>query len=96
MTRAEMLKRIGLTEEQFQQLLRKFGAFYAPLGPSEKAVVNRALPTLRRAARAFGRDVTTEDLRELLKPPTDAGGMFGEWEEVETVLNETDDDDDDD
>jgi len=97
MTRAEMLKSMGLTEDEFRQLLVKFGVFYASLRPNQRAVVNRALPSLRRAARSLGRDVASEDLREMLKSPAECIGIFIEWDEVEEIIsNKTDNDDNDD
>jgi Ca2+-binding EF-hand superfamily protein len=94
MTRDEMLRKMGLTEEQFRNLRQSFGAFYAKLSPEEKKVVDRTLPSLRRAARSLGPDVTENDLRELLKRRPEDNGGLGELEQVlQVILSKTDDDD---
>lgn len=76
MTHKEMLKRMGLTEEEFRDLLTKFRHFYDLLNANQKAVVTRSLPTLEAAARSFGPDVSVEDMQELLGADA-AGGVFG-------------------
>ncbi len=96
MTHGEMLKRMGLTEDEFTQLLMKFRVFYASLSPAQKAVVNRTLPTLRRAARSLGSGVTAPDLRVLLTTGTtdSNAGTFGQ-DGYDWLLNQGNGDDDD-
>jgi|HubBroStandDraft_1064217.scaffolds.fasta_scaffold75485_2 hypothetical protein len=70
MTRSEMLKHLGLTDEEFQNLLLKFRVFYASLTASERAVVNRLIPKFKHVAGLFGGDVSRDDMKKFLAPET--------------------------
>jgi len=69
MTRAELLKQLGLTDEELSTLVLKFRVFYASLTAPERAVVDRLLPRFRHAAGLFGGDVTRDELKVLIAPP---------------------------
>ena len=65
MNRDEMLKELGVTSKELHDFLGKFSAFLATLDTKEKAMMHRALPTLHQVLKAFGPDVTAEELLEL-------------------------------
>ena len=62
MTKEEMLKKSGLSEEQFKQLVSKFKDFLAKLDENQRAAVIRWLPSLERVAASFGPALTAERL----------------------------------
>jgi len=78
MTHDEMLKRTGLTEHEFKHMLTAFRAFYGSLNAKEKAVVNRALPTLEQALKALGGDMDVDDFQVLLSSGGGTSGAFGQ------------------
>ena len=69
MDNAEMLKQLGLSPDDFNNLLLKFRVFYGSLTDSELKVVNRLLPTFSQAAALFGGKIDRDQLRRLLAPP---------------------------
>jgi hypothetical protein len=76
MTRSEMLKKMGLKDEELKDLMQKFRNFKDTLNAHQLRVVTRSLPTVTAAAKTFGDDVTAEDLQQLFG--TDAtSGSFG-------------------
>lgn len=75
MNRSEMLKRMGLSEQELKELLEHFRHFYKRLNDRQKAVVRRSLPTLEQAAKSFGPDVTSGQMQELFDAD-DNGGTF--------------------
>jgi hypothetical protein len=66
MTKEEMLKRSGLTEKEFKELVHKFLHFLSSLDPAQKAAVHRWLPSPSRVAKSFGPDVTPEQLADVV------------------------------
>jgi hypothetical protein len=73
MTRQEMLDRIGLTDEEFKDLVHKFQAFHNSLNQPQRAAVKRTIPSAAAAAATFGSDVTPEHLGQLVGVhPTDS------------------------
>lgn len=91
MTRDEMLKRMGLNEHEFKQLVERFRDFYGNLNAAQQAVVNHALPGFRQAVGLFGADIRKEDVKALLTshpqlpgapppapPPPGTAGAFGQ------------------
>jgi len=58
MTREEMLKKSGLTEEEFRELVHKFKSFHSSLNPAQRAAVDRWLPSAERIAASFGPALT--------------------------------------
>jgi hypothetical protein len=61
-----MLDRIGLTDEEFKDLVQKFQTFHESLNPVQRAAVKRSLPNSAAIAATFGPDVTPEHLGQLL------------------------------
>jgi len=66
MTRDEMLKKSGLTEAEFRELVEKFRSFHGSLNSAQRAAVNRWLPSAERIAASFGPALTVEKLAENL------------------------------
>jgi hypothetical protein len=66
MTRQEMLKQMGLTQEELKDLLVRLTKLRADLTEPQRAVFDRSLPTHATAAKTFGADVTAANLQELL------------------------------
>lgn len=62
MTKEEMLKKSGLTEAEFKELVSKFKTFLNQLNPAQRAAVDRWLPSLQRVAASFGPALTAERL----------------------------------
>jgi hypothetical protein len=75
MDRKEMLKKMGLSENQLKHLLETFRHFYQGLEPAEKAVIRRSLPTLEEAARSFDHGIKAGDL-EVLFETSSSGASF--------------------
>jgi hypothetical protein len=73
MTRDEMLKRLGLSDEELKDLLHKFVKFHKSLNDHQKAVIERSLPTTAAAAKTFGPTVTPEHLEQLFGTSLDTG-----------------------
>jgi hypothetical protein len=66
MTREEMLKKSGLTEPEFRDLVKKFKDFHSSLKPAQRAAVDRWLPSAERIAASFGPALTREMLAKNL------------------------------
>jgi hypothetical protein len=66
MTREEMLKKSGLTEAEFRELVAKFKGFHNSLNAAQRAAVDRWLPSAERIAASFGPALTREKLAENL------------------------------
>lgn len=62
MTREEMLKKSGLTEAEFKDLVDKFKKFSSSLNPAQRAAVDRWLPSAERIAASFGPALTRQML----------------------------------
>jgi hypothetical protein len=82
MTDDELLKAMGLSDEELRDLLARTDAFFQELGRSERKVVKETMPSIAEAAKTFGRDVTPAELTKFLKAraPRDAlfiAGYFG-------------------
>jgi hypothetical protein len=78
MTREEMLKKMGLTHEELNDLLHKFRNFESSLNENQRAVVTQSLPTAAAAAKSFGPDISAHELERLIKPDR-LEGIFAFW-----------------
>jgi len=67
MTRQEFLGEVGLSNDEFRDLIQKFVSFLEPLNEAQRDAIHRSLPTIAEAARSLGPDVTQERLGEVLK-----------------------------
>lgn len=74
MTREEMLKRMGLTEKEFKELVREFRKFYGGLNPAQQAVVHHALPRFEQVIGLFGHDIKKADVKMMLRSDDPGGG----------------------
>jgi|HubBroStandDraft_1064217.scaffolds.fasta_scaffold03595_6 hypothetical protein len=61
MTKEEMLRKSGLTEEEFRELVSKFRSFLNQLNPAQRAAVDRWLPSAARVAASFGPALSVEE-----------------------------------
>lgn len=73
MTREDMLKQLGLTHEEFKDLLLKLAVLRLSLNESQRAVLDRSLPSPSSAATTFGDDVTAGHLQELFGAEVQGG-----------------------
>ena len=60
MTRQEFLGEVGLSNDEFRDLIQKFVSFLEPLNEAQRDAIHRSLPTIAEAARSLGPDVTQE------------------------------------
>jgi hypothetical protein len=75
MTHDEMLKRLGLSDEELKELLQKFDKFHKSLNDRQRAVIDRSLPTTAATAKTFGATVTPAHLQKLFSTNLNTG-MF--------------------
>ena len=89
MSHEEMLRHLGLTDQELKDLLQKFNRFYGELNKDQQATVTRSLPALDEAARTFGPDVNAPDLDTLLKThaPDDASVGVAVFEGINPIRN---------
>jgi division protein CdvB (Snf7/Vps24/ESCRT-III family) len=71
MNREELLKALGLSDQEFRELLDKFNVFLSSLDKNQQAVVRRSLPTIGQALHALKPDVTAADLEEFFRSDDD-------------------------
>ncbi len=62
-----MLKQLGVSQQQFKDLLQKFQNFHNSLDEQQRKVVQSSMPNLKQAAAAFGPDVKEDDLHQLFE-----------------------------
>lgn len=67
MTRRELLDQLGLTSDEFRDLMQKFVYFLEPMNEAQQDAVRRSMPTIAEAARSFGPRVNEEQLGEILR-----------------------------
>ncbi len=75
MTHREMIEKLGLTEKQYRELMKRFAEFCKSLDEDQKRVVRHNLPRMEQAARSLGPDVTVEDFKEFCGTEVSAMGM---------------------
>jgi len=75
MTREEMLKRLGLTKAENDDLMNKLGKFLVTLNPQQKKVFMNLMPKSQDVVKSFGPGVTVEDLETLATPTALAAGV---------------------
>jgi hypothetical protein len=66
MNHDEMLRKLGLTEAQYRDLMDKFLKFCQGLDEDQKKLVRHNLPSLEQAAKSFGPDVSVEDFKKFV------------------------------
>ena len=67
MNREDMLAKLGVSQDQLQDLFRKFEAFFSSLDTQQQQVVKVSLPSVKEAVDAFGADATESDLLNLFQ-----------------------------
>lgn len=67
MNREDMLKQLGVSQQQLQDLMQKFQTFFSSLDTQQQQVVKASMPTVKQAAAAFGSEVNEADLLDLFK-----------------------------
>jgi predicted metal-binding transcription factor (methanogenesis marker protein 9) len=75
MTNEEMLAKMGISPEEFADLLKKHADFMMSLSSAQRAVVRASMPCFTAAAESFGPIATIADLQRLLEDsrPEDMG-----------------------
>ncbi|HSY36477.1 MAG TPA: hypothetical protein VK814_12055 [Acidobacteriaceae bacterium] len=66
MTKREFLDQLGLSSEEFRDLMQKFVYFLEPLNEAQRDAVRRSMPTIAEAASSLGPDLTQDQLGEIL------------------------------
>jgi hypothetical protein len=66
MTQDEFLKRIGLTHEEFVDLVRKFNKFARSLSKTQMMAVEGSMLPLSDAARTFDPDLSENDFADIV------------------------------
>jgi hypothetical protein len=66
MTKQEFLEGLGLSSEEFRDLMQKFGDFVESLNEAQQGVVRRSMPTVAETSRSFGPKMTPKDLERVL------------------------------
>lgn len=75
MTRAEMLQKLGLSETEHQDLVKKTVGFLNSLDSNQKRSFISFLPTIEEAAKFFGPDTTVQDVKSLATDDALAAGV---------------------
>jgi hypothetical protein len=66
MTKQEFLHELGLSREEFRDLMERFVYFLKPLNEAQRDAVRRSMPTISEASRSFGPHVDEVQLGEIL------------------------------
>jgi phage antirepressor YoqD-like protein len=67
MTDGEILERMGLSDEELREFLRKINIFYNTLNDKERLAFLKGLKSVREAADQLDEDVTPERLEEFIR-----------------------------
>jgi len=62
----QILNKIGLSDEDTRDLIRKHQAYLDSLNPAQRTVVAKAMPSWDEAASAVGPDCTADDLSKFV------------------------------
>jgi hypothetical protein len=76
MTRAQLLKELGLSSRELHDLMKSFGEFLAKLKPNQRAVVERSLPTLAEASALSRAEVKPDELQQLFEEDQPQGAII--------------------
>jgi hypothetical protein len=75
MDRQQLLKKLGLTQHELDELLVKTRHFIGSLNKAQRKVVEASLPNITTATDCFDDDVSEQDLRELFSQGDDSKRM---------------------
>lgn len=64
---AEIMAKIGLTDQEVRDAETKFSAFVKTLDHSQRETLKKSIPTAKAAAQTLGPDVTAERLMEFIR-----------------------------
>ena len=67
MKQDEFLERLALGRDEFRDLMQKFAEFRDSLNPAQLDAVERSMPTMARAVRSLGGDLTADQLTKIVK-----------------------------
>ncbi|MGA7459492.1 MAG: hypothetical protein WBW69_04660 [Candidatus Korobacteraceae bacterium] len=67
MNRDDMLKQLGVSMQQLEDLFQKFQAFFNSLDAQQQQVVKTSMPNVQQALAAFGPEVNEADLLDLFR-----------------------------
>lgn len=67
-----LLQSLGLTRDELQDLLRKFGDFQRELNAAQLEVLVRSLPNVEQARKSLG--PTTQDVTEFFRKESGGSG----------------------
>jgi hypothetical protein len=78
MTREQMLNKLGTTDDDFRDYLRKFNSFLNSLKPMQREFHHNHVGkmTVKELAKSFGPDVTEEDIELLFEECPPVQGVF--------------------
>ena len=65
MDRKQLLLKLGVTDAELHEFLKKFSEFLATLDKAQLAMMHRALPDFHKVLKAFGPEVTADELLHL-------------------------------
>jgi hypothetical protein len=66
LTEKQILKRIGLSDNDATDLIRKRSAHYAALNEAQTAAVGRKAPSVAKLAKAMGPNCTPQNLNDFV------------------------------
>jgi hypothetical protein len=65
MDRQKLLKKLGLTQQELDELISKRRNFLRSLNPAQRRVLEASLPKTTTVIKTFGTDCSEQDLLEL-------------------------------
>jgi hypothetical protein len=77
MTQREMLKKLGVSKVELEDLLTKISNLQKRLTPNQRTLFQASLPTLRDAAIAFGPDVDPLEVENFFNKAHPTAGFGG-------------------
>lgn len=72
----ELLKKIGLSDEEIRDLLKKLHAFVGTLNPKQKRAFEKSLLPSREAAARRLKDISPEQLEEFIRDRSPKGSSM--------------------
>jgi hypothetical protein len=77
MTQKEMLKKLGVSKVELNDLLNKISNLQKRLSPNQRSLFQGSLPTLQDAAIAFGPDVDPLEVEKFFNKAHPTAGFGG-------------------
>ena len=76
MNRQQMLAKMGLSEDDFNDLVSKITNLRNSLNPAQKAAFDKSLPTSQQLARSFSSDCSAADVESQLGASSGTKGIM--------------------